>query len=90
MKQCSKCESDQRLEEHHIYPQCHFHSGKRNPHTITLCNTCHAKIETIILAVESFTGCIEFGKRYRMDKLHYDRIHKNWLRNSKIINLHFA
>jgi len=90
MKHCSKCQSDHRLEDHHFYPKCHYGNGKKNPHTITLCHECHLKIETIILAVESFTGFIPFGQRHKMNKDHYDRIHRHWLKDSKIINLHFA
>ena len=90
MRRCSKCEGETRLEEHHFYPKVHYGNGHRNPHTITLCHECHIKIETIILSVESFIGYLKFGQRYKMDKESYNRIHRNWLKESKLLYLQFS
>lgn len=87
---CSKCGESRPIQRHHFYPQVHFGTGVRNPHTIGLCESCHIRIETIILSVESFVGDVKFGSRFRMDREHYERIHRHWLRNAKVISLRFS
>ena len=90
MKICSKCNEKFRLEEHHFLPRVHYGKGIKNPHTITLCRFCHTKIETILMAVESFKGNVEFGNRFKLSKDDYMRIHRLWLRESKFLSLTFC
>ncbi len=87
MKTCSKCESTNKIEQHHFHPRCHFKGSKA---TIDLCHDHHLKIETIILAVESFVGGVPFGTRYKLTTEQYNKIHRHWLRDAKIIRMHFV
>jgi hypothetical protein len=87
---CSKCGKDKPQEKHHFLPQCHFGKGAKNPHTISLCGECHEQIDDIILLVESIFGGVKLGQRFMLTKHEYEKIHKYWLRKSKVINLQFA
>ena len=87
---CSKCGEDKPQTLHHPYPQTHFGKGQRNPLTIGLCQQCHTNIENIVLAVESYMGDVPFGQRYELSKRCYNKIHRQWLRNAKIIQLYFT
>jgi len=90
MKHCSKCNDDIRLEEHHFFPKVHYGNGYRNRHTITLCRFCHMKIEFVLLSCESYAGNVKFGTRYKLSREDYLKIHRNWLKDSKILNINFA
>jgi hypothetical protein len=87
---CTKCGEEKPQQKHHFYPQCHFGSGKKNCHTMGLCPECHFKIDYIILAVESYLGDVDFGKRAKLSKHSYDKIHRYWLKDSKTIQLFFS
>jgi hypothetical protein len=64
--------------QHHIRPVTFF-GKKHNLHTITLCQKCHNKIETIILGVESFIGHTDFGHRYQLKEESYYRIAESFI-----------
>ena len=90
MNACSKCGKVTPLQKHHFYPKCHYGTGENNKNTMGLCHECHFKIDYIILAVESYMGDVEFGKRARLSRRCYDKIHKYWLKDAKIIQLYFT
>lgn len=81
---CSKCGTNDRLTNHHLYPVVHY-GNKRCGIKICLCNYCHCKIEMIILSVESYVGDVPFGTRYRLERSDYDKITRHYLKKSTII-----
>lgn len=85
MTTCSKCGKVGPTERHHLYPQCHFGSGRRNARTVRVCHECHVRLELIITAVEHFVTDCPPGKRAMLDPSDYDRIHQFYFRNSRII-----
>lgn len=89
MNSCSKCGEINRLEKHHFLPRVHF-GKKNNGHVIMLCHSCHIKAEIIIASVESFVGDKPFGTRHKLSREEYFRIHRHWLKNSKLIHLWVA
>ena len=83
---CSKCQTRDRLEKHHVYPVCHF-GGKRDGLKICLCRFCHMKIEFILLSVESYVGDVQFGTRFKLTTQDYDKITRHYIKDSKIVYL---
>lgn len=81
---CSKCSTNECMTRHHQYPVCHF-GGKREGLKISLCHSCHCKIEMIIASVESYVGDVPFGTRFKLERSCYDRITRHFLKKAKII-----
>jgi hypothetical protein len=87
---CAKCQATESLERHHVYPRCHFGSDKRNNVRLVLCSDCHFKIERIIEAVEMYVGDVPLGTRHKLTTACYQRIHRRFLKTSKLITVDFA
>lgn len=81
---CSKCNTTDRITQHHIYPVCHF-GNKRCGLKVYLCQAHHREIENRIAVVESTVGNVPFGIRYKLEKDYYDRILRHYLKTSKIV-----
>lgn len=73
MKTCKKCGTTEHLTTHHNYPVIHF-GRKRNHETTILCETCHRRVESYILAIESFINKAPYGRRYRLEYYQYRQI----------------
>ena len=86
--QCSKCGTEEGIEQHHLYPRVHFGNGRKNYRKIALCHYCHSKLETIIMACEMFVAPKgQFGRRYRLQEQDYMKITRGFLHSSKHIEL---
>lgn len=83
-RSCSKCNTTDRITQHHIYPVCHY-GNKRCGLKIYLCEHHHREIESRISVVESTLGNVSFGTRFKLDRELYDRITRHYLKTSKII-----
>ena len=73
MKRCKRCGYEFKLTEHHNYPICHFGRKDNDDKTIR-CEKCHHKVESYILAVESFITGKPYGRRYALHTDDYKRI----------------
>lgn len=83
---CSKCGSTERLEDHHVYPKCHFGgAGRDNTLTVKLCDKHHDRLEDIIQGIEAYTYDQPFGGRYKLEREDYERILRNFLARSKVV-----
>lgn len=82
--QCSKCDSTEKLTQHHQNPIVHY-GRKDNSLKVWLCSSCHSNLEAQIKAVEDFVRGHWTPYRYKLEKEDYELILRNFLGNRTII-----
>lgn len=83
----SFCGTAEQLQDHHVYPKCHYGKGQDNRYTVKLCAVHHRRIENYILGVESFLTGNAYGSRYKLEKEDYEKILRTFLARSRIIHM---
>lgn len=61
-----------------------FLTEKKNGLKIIICRKCHDKLESNILAVESFVGNVAYGTRYKLYKESYEKILNKFVNSTKL------